>query len=598
MAATNLINLESGQLSLGTSLLLDQVSLGVSAGQRIGVVGQNGGGKSTLLNVLAGRLALDGGRLTHTRGLSVGLLDQADELPPTATVRECVLGSQADHEWAGQAEHRSVMVGLLGGLDAPNVGGLDAIVGPLSGGERRRIALARQLICDPDVLLLDEPTNHLDVEGVAWLAERLTQRRPSSALIAITHDRWFLDAMASHTWEVHQAQVAMYDGGYAAYVLARAERARLATVTEDRRQNLLRKELAWLQRGAPARTAKPKFRIAAATELIANEPAPRDDVALMKFASTRLGKDVLDLEDATVQLGAKLLLDRVTWRLGPGDRVGLVGANGSGKSTLLRALAGVLPLTAGRLRTGKTVRLAFLTQEVRELDALADRQVVQAISDVREVTRLGDRDLTASQLAEKLGFTGLRQRALVSELSGGERRRLQLLRLLVDEPNVLILDEPTNDLDVDTLTALEDLLDGWVGTLIVVSHDRYTLERLCSRQWALLGDGQIRDLPGGVAQYLELRALADQTEAKLSTVKQSADEGQSAAEHRSRRKLLAKLERQLGQLEGKIAVATTQAAAAASDHLALAAIDAELRALQRNRDELELEWLTVAEAVG
>ncbi|MGL5829872.1 MAG: ATP-binding cassette domain-containing protein, partial [Angustibacter sp.] len=386
--------------------------------------------------------------------------------------------------------------------------------------------------------------------------------------------------------------------GYAAYVLARAERARLASVTEDRRQNLLRKELAWLQRGAPARTAKPKFRIAAATELIANEPAPRDDVSLLKFASTRLGKDVLDLEDATVALGSKVLLDRVTWRLGPGDRVGLIGANGSGKSTLLRALAGVIPLTSGRLRTGKTVRLALLTQEVRELDELADRQVVQAISDVREVTRLGDRDITASQLAEKLGFTGLRQRALVGELSGGERRRLQLLRLLVDEPNVLILDEPTNDLDVDTLTALEDLLDGWVGTLIVVSHDRYSLERLCSRQWALLGDGQIRDLPGGVQQYLELRTGAEQAATKAGSDRESSAGASSSAEQRDRRKLLARLERQLAQVEEKISALTERAAAESADHLALAAIDGQLRGLQQQREDVELEWLTVAEAAG
>ncbi len=593
--------MESAQLSLGTSILLSGLSIGVAAGQRIGVVGRNGGGKSTLLRVLAGRQPLDTGRITHTRGLSVGMLGQADELPPESTVRDCVLGTAADHEWAAEAANREVLQGLLGGLDAPGVGGMAARVGSMSGGERRRIALARHLIADPDVLLLDEPTNHLDVEGVAWLAARLSRRRSTSALVAVTHDRWFLDAMASSTWEVHDGQVAVYDGGYAAYVLARAERSRVAAATEDRRQNLLRKELAWLRRGAPARTAKPKFRIEAANQIIADEPAPRNDVELLKFASTRLGRDVFDLESATVKLGERTIFADLTWRIGPGDRIGLVGVNGSGKSTLLRVLAGTLAPDLGRMRTGKTVKIAFLTQEVRELDEIADRRVVQAISDVREVTRLGDRDITASQLAERLGFTGLRQRALVGELSGGERRRLQLLRLLVDEPNVLLLDEPTNDLDVDTLTALEDLLDGWVGTLIVVSHDRYTLERMCSRHVALLGDGALRDLPGGVEQYLELRAALPGPNpgwGSSGAPKQAQVEGRSAAESRTTRKLLAKLERQLGQLEQQIAAATAQAAQVAVDRIALADADARLQGLIREREDLELAWLTAAEATA
>jgi ATPase subunit of ABC transporter with duplicated ATPase domains len=501
----NLVNLERARLAFGTRVLLDDISLGLAAGDRIGVVGRNGGGKSTLLRVLAGRQDVDSGRVTHTGSLSVAVLGQDDELDPTATVRRSVVGDRADHEWAGEARVRDVVSGLLGGLDAAGVGGLDAVVGPLSGGERRRIALARHLVEDPDLLLLDEPTNHLDVEGVDWLARHLAARRASSALVAITHDRWFLDAVASATWEVHDGTVDAYDGGYAAYVLARAERARVAGASEERRQNLLRKELAWLRRGPPARTSKPRFRIDAANALIADVPPPRDDVELMRFATTRLGKDVIDLEHITVRLGERTLLDDVTWLLGPGDRVGLVGVNGSGKSTLLRVLSGDVVPSSGRVKRGKTVRLAFLTQEVRELDALAERRVVQAVADVKEVTRLGDREVTASQLAERLGFTGQRQQSLVKELSGGERRRLQLLRLLMDEPNVLLLDEPTNDLDVDTLTALEDLLDGWAGTLVVVSHDRYALERMCSRQLALLGDGRLRDLPGGVDEYLALR---------------------------------------------------------------------------------------------
>ena len=387
------------------------------------------------------------------------------------------------------------------------------MIGPLSGGERRRLALARLLVADPDLLLLDEPTNHLDVEGVAWLADHLVTRRtrPDASVVAVTHDRWFLDAVAMLTWEVTDGSVQTYEGGYAAYVLARAERDRLAAVVEDRRGNLLRKELAWLRRGPPARTSKPRFRIDAANALIENEPPPRDDVALVRFATRRLGKDVVDLVDASVQLGDRLILDDVTWRLAPGERVGIVGVNGAGKSTLLRAVTGDQPLSSGRRRIGKTVVIAFLTQEVRELEKYASWRVIEAVEDVRAFTTLGGKEVTASQLATRLGFTGGRQQTRVGDLSGGERRRLQLLRLLMTEPNVLILDEPTNDLDIDTLTSLEDVLDGWAGTLIVVSHDRYLLERVADHQVALLGDGRVRDLPGGVDEYLRLRATATST---------------------------------------------------------------------------------------
>ncbi|MGL5930480.1 MAG: ATP-binding cassette domain-containing protein, partial [Dermatophilaceae bacterium] len=504
----NLVSVERARLALGTTIVLDDVSLGVGGGDRIGVVGRNGGGKTTLLRVLAGSLVPDDGRVARTGGLTTEVLSQDDTLEKSASVRAAVLGDRAAHEWASDARVRDVLTGLLGGLDAPGVGGLDAPVGPLSGGERRRVALAGLLVADPDLLLLDEPTNHLDVEGVAWLADHLVTRRarPGHALVVITHDRWFLDAVATRTWEVDSGSVHGYDGGYAAYVLARAERERLAGVAADRRDNLLRKELAWLRRGPPARTSKPRFRIDAANALIADEPPARDDVELVRFATTRLGKDVLDLEDATVTVAGRVLVDRLTWRLAPGERVGLVGVNGSGKSTLLRALAGEHPLAAGRRREGVTVRLAFLTQEVRELDALAGLRVIEAVESVRSSVRLGARELSASQLAQRLGFTGPRQQTRVGDLSGGERRRLQLTRLLMDEPNVLFLDEPTNDLDIDTLTSLEDLLDGWPGTLVVVSHDRYLLERVCDRQVALLGDGRLRDLPGGVEEYLRLRA--------------------------------------------------------------------------------------------
>jgi ATPase subunit of ABC transporter with duplicated ATPase domains len=608
VAPVNLVNLERARLALGTRVLLDGVSLGVAAGDRIGVVGRNGGGKSTLLRVLARLQPVDDGRVTHTGTLRVGVLEQTDRLDPSATVRQCVVGDRPDHEWAGDARVRDVVTGLLGGLDAPDVGGLDAVVGPMSGGERRRLALAAHLVDDPDLLLLDEPTNHLDVEGVDWLARHLSARRPTSAVIAVTHDRWFLDAMATGTWEVHDGQVEAYEGGYAAYVLARAERARVAAVSEERRQNLLRKELAWLRRGPPARTSKPRFRIDAANALIEDEPPPRDDVALVRFATTRLGKDVVDVEDATVTLGERVLLDRVTWRLGPGDRVGLVGVNGSGKSTLLQLVAGQLPPDSGRVRTGRTVRLAFLTQEVRELEALAGRRVVQAVQDVRETTRLGDREITASQLAERLGFTGARQQTLVRDLSGGERRRLQLLRLLMDEPNVLLLDEPTNDLDVDTLTALEDLLDGWAGTLVVVSHDRYALERMCDRQLALLGDGRLRDLPGGVDEYLRLRAAGAGRPAAGGPAAGGPASGGSAsapdqpatdpAAQRAARKDMARIERQLSRLSEQEARLHADMAAQAADHVAVAELDVRLRALHAERDELEASWLQAAEVAG
>jgi ATPase subunit of ABC transporter with duplicated ATPase domains len=593
-----LVGMERVRLALGTRVLLDGVSTGVAAGERVGVVGRNGSGKSTLLRVLAGVQEVDDGRVTHVGRLSVGMLSQDDTLDPDATVRASVVGARAEHVWAGDARVRDVVTGLLGGLDAPDVGGLDALVGPLSGGERRRVALARLLVDDPDLLLLDEPTNHLDVEGVAWLARHLAARRSTSGLVAVTHDRWFLDAVGTTTWEVHDGQIDAYEGGYAAYVLARAERGRVAAVTEERRQNLLRKELAWLRRGPPARTSKPRFRIDAANALIEDEPPARDDVALVRFATTRLGKDVIDAVGVTVSLGGRVLLDDVTWLLGPGDRIGLVGVNGSGKSTLLRLLAGEIAPDSGRVKRGKTVRLAMLSQEVRELDALADRRVVQAVSDVRETTRLGDREVTASQLAERLGFTGARQQTRVGDLSGGERRRLQLLRLLMDEPNVLLLDEPTNDLDVDTLTALEDLLDGWAGTLVVVSHDRYALERMCDRYLALLGDGALRDLPGGVDEYLVLR------EAMLTGTSESAA-GEDvpapvvdAAAGRAARKEMARVERLLGKLADSEAKLHAEMAAKATDHEAVAALDAQLRALRAQREQAESEWMAAAEIAG
>ena len=604
----NLVSVERASLSLGTTHILDDVSLGVSSDTRVGVVGRNGGGKSTLLRVLAGLQLVDEGRITRVGSLTVGMLSQVDTLDPEATVRAAVLGNLPEHVWAGDPRIREILEGLLGGIEAPDVGGLAAIVGPLSGGERRRLALAALLVADHDLLLLDEPTNHLDVEGVAWLAEHLATRRTraGTAVVTVTHDRWFLDAVATTTWEVVDGQVNSYDGGYAAYVLAKAERDRVATVTDERRSNLLRKELAWLRRGPPARSTKPKFRIDAANELIADEPAARDDVSLVRFATTRLGKDVVDLVDASVTLGGRLLLDHVTWRLAPGERVGIVGVNGSGKSTLMRAFFGNVALDSGKRKVGKTVSMAYLTQEVRELAKFADSRVIEAIEDVKAYTRLGDKEVSASQLAKRLGFSGGRQQTRVSDLSGGERRRLQFLRLLMAEPNVLILDEPTNDLDIETLTSMEDVLDGWAGTLLVVSHDRYLLERMCDRQVALLGDGAVRDLPGGVEQYLDLRHAARLSAAASgasggsgasTSPEASARSGPSAAERRGAKKDLLRIERQLSKLSAQEDRIHLQMAAKAADHTAVTVLNDKLRAIVDERETLELEWLSVAENV-
>ena len=601
----NLISVERASLALGTAQVLDDISLGVNSGTRIGVVGRNGGGKSTLLRVLLGVQAVDTGRVTRAGDATLGMLAQGDDLDPDATVRQVVLGDRAEHVWAGDPRIRDVLTGLLGGIGAEAVGGLDAVVGPLSGGERRRLALARLLVANPDVLLLDEPTNHLDVEGVAWLAEHLVHHRasPDNALVAITHDRWFLDAVALMTWEVVDGKVHDYEGGYAAYVLAKAERERMAAVTAERRDNLLRKELAWLRRGPPARTSKPKFRIEAATTLIADEPPPRDDVELLRFATTRLGKDVIDLVDATVELGGRPLLDHLTWRLAPGERVGIVGVNGSGKSTLLRAIAGDVRLAGGKRKVGATVQLAYLTQEVRELERYAEWRVIEAIEDVRKFIRLGRKEISASQLAQRLGFTGGRQQTRVSDLSGGERRRLQLTRLLMAEPNVLLLDEPTNDLDIETLTSLEDVLDGWAGTLLVVSHDRYLLERICDRQVALMGDGRLRELPGGVEQYLELRhaqsaAVGAEVAREAASTATVAAAGPSAAELRDARKEMARVEKQLARLSEREERLHAAMVEAATDHARVLELNTQLREVVDEREGLELAWLAAAEVVG
>ena len=482
-APRNLVNLKDVEKGYGSRSVLRDITLGVSAGDRIGVVGRNGDGKSTLLKLIAGAEPADAGAVTRVNGLHLDMLGQGDHLDDASTVRQELVGGRADHEWAGDKAFRNVLDGLMGGVEMRRFPqGLDTPIAPLSGGERRRIALAKLLLDSPELLLLDEPTNHLDVEGVDWLARHLAARRGS--MMVVTHDRWFLDAVCTHTWEVADGAVHQYEGGYAAYVLARAERDRQASAREDRRQQLMRKELAWLRRGPPARTSKPKFRIEAANALIADEPEPRDRAELLRFAAARLGDRVLDAVDVSLAYGERVVLRDVTWRLGPGERLGLVGVNGSGKTSLLKVMGGEVEPTAGVVERGATVRLAHLSQDTVEIPG--HLRVLESLEEVKGVAKLsGGQEITAGMLCERFGFRGDRARTLVRDLSGGERRRLQLMRLLMGEPNVLLLDEPTNDLDIDTLTALEDLLDAWPGTMVVVSHDRYFVERVCDNVYAL-----------------------------------------------------------------------------------------------------------------
>ena len=590
--AVNLLNLERVSKAYGVRPLLTDVSLGIGAGERIGIVGRNGDGKTTLLEVMTGLESPDSGRVSHSRGLLIGYLHQGDELVDSHTVREVVLGGRSDHEWAGDPRLREIVDELLAGVE------LDRAVLGLSGGERRRCALAALLLGDHDLVVLDEPTNHLDVEAVAWLAGHLAKR--ASALVVVTHDRWFLDAVCQWTWEVHDGVVDAYEGGYAAFVLAKAERQRQAAASEGRRQNLVRKELAWLRRGPPARTAKPKFRIDAATMLIEDVPPPRDRLELQKFATQRLGKDVIDIEDVDLTRGPRQLLSHATWRLGPGDRVGIVGVNGAGKTSVLSLLSGTLAPDVGRVKHGRTIAIQQLTQELDDLDP--ESRVLASVEAIQRVTRTVDGDITASSMLERFGFTGDRLTARLGDLSGGERRRFQLLRLLLTEPNVLLLDEPTNDLDIETLNVLEDFLDGWPGTLVVVSHDRYFLERVTDSTWALLGDGQISMLPRGVDEYLERRRafLAASHEAESVTApapSPAAKAKAGSAEEREARKTLARLDRQLVRMAAQEAELNAAIAEHAHDYTRLAELSAELNTLAAERDAVELEWLDAAEVL-
>ena len=588
----NLVSLQDVWKGYGSRSVLEGVSLGISAGERIGVVGRNGDGKSTLLQTIAGTISPDTGLVTHTGNLDLKSIAQVDDLDDTTTIRQELVGGRSDHEWAADPRFREVLAGLLGGVEMGRFPeGLDSAIAPLSGGERRRIALAKLLLGNPELLLLDEPTNHLDVEGVAWLAQHLARRRGS--LVVVTHDRWFLDEVCTATWEVSDGRVYQYEGGYAAFVLARAERDRQVAATDARRLNLMRKELAWLRRGPPARTSKPKFRIDAANALIADEPEVRDRAELLRFSSARLGKKVLDAEDVSLAFGDRVLLRNLTWRLGPGDRVALVGVNGSGKTTLVRLLAGELEPTSGTVTRGTTVRLAYLSQDTTEVPG--HLRVLEAVESVRLRTKLGDgREMTAGMMCERFGFKGARSRTLVRDLSGGERRRLQLMRLLMDEPNVLVFDEPTNDLDIETLNALEDLLDGWPGTLIVVSHDRYFVERVCDNIYALDDTGAISHLPNGIEQYLDLRGAAPTAPTAKAVPKKAVASGFAL---KAARKEVQKLERELADLTEREHVVHQLIVEASSNHTRLIELYAELTTLHGRREVAEDAWLKASESL-
>ena len=587
--ARNLVNIEEVSKAFDIRALLERVSLGVSEGDRIGIVGRNGSGKSTLMKVIAALESPDQGRVTKANSVKIGLLSQVDKADPNSTVGDVVIGDRAKHEWASDSGIREVFTGLFGGFDDHL---FERKFSTLSGGEKRRVGLAKLLIDELDLILLDEPTNHLDVEGVAWLATHLNSRK-SLAVLVITHDRWFLDAVTDRTWEVVGGKVEEYDGGYSAFVLAKAERARQASAMDARRNNLIRKELAWLRRGAPARTTKPKFRVDAANVLIAEEPAPRDQGELLKFARNRLGNTVYEAHHLQIRAGEKELIDDLYWNVGPGDRIGIVGINGSGKTTLMRTLAGELQPFAGKLTTGITVKAAFLTQHLDELNP--GWRVLEAVEKVAAHIELGNgKSLSASQLCERLGFDKDSQWTPVADLSGGEKRRLQLTRLLMDSPNVLLLDEPTNDFDIETLTELEDLLDSYGGTLIVISHDRYFLERVCDRFVGLLGDKSLRDLPRGVDQYLEQRE-----ESLLKPISDTKPKSaSSAAEQRQLKKDLVRVERQIQKSKEKITELEEAQESAAFDAAELLTISEELENQRTELNTREEEWLEITDQLG
>lgn len=583
--ARNIINIEGVSKAFDIRPLLVDVSLGISEGERIGIVGRNGGGKSTLLKILAGLEEPDAGRVTRANWAKLGSLSQVDSAGVGATVRDVVVGVKKVHEWASDAGVREIFAGLFGGYESSI---MDRPFASLSGGEKRRVGIAKLLIQSLDIVLLDEPTNHLDVEGVAWLAKHLRKRR-ELAVVVITHDRWFLDEVSDSIWEVIDGKVESYEGGYSAYVLAKAERARQAGAEDARRNNLIRKELAWLRRGAPARTSKPKFRVDAANQLISAEPAPRNSAELLNFATNRLGNMVYEIHNAKLSIGETTLVEKLNWNIGPADRIAIVGVNGSGKTTLMRTLAGQYRFASGKLQTGITVKAAFLSQHLEELNPTW--RVLEAVENVAlRVDLAGGREISASQLCERLGFDYEGQQKLVRDLSGGEKRRLQLTRLLMDSPNVLLLDEPTNDFDVETLTALEDLLDTYAGVIIVISHDRYFLERVCDRFVGLLGNETLRDLALGIEQYLDLRAEM------ISRIVVSEDrkEISGAAQLRLVKKELAKVEKQLEKVVAQEQELIKEQESASFDHQRLLEVGAKLTEIGKIRSELEDKWLELS----
>jgi len=603
-----LLGCENVHLEYPTKKVFDSVTLGINEGDRIGVVGGNGDGKSTLLSLLAGSVTPDDGRVMRRGGTSISTLEQTDSLDPEATVAYAVVGDAPEHTWASDARIRTTIRGLI--ADIP----WDSRIGELSGGQRRRVDLARVLIEDCDILMLDEPTNHLDVHAIAWLADHLKNRWPrkSGALLVVTHDRWFLDEVCLGMWEVHDGQVEQFGGGYSAYVLQRVERAEAAQTAEQKRRNVLRKELAWLSRGARARATKPKFHVEAARALIADEPPVRDSLELKRTAISRLGKQVVDLVGVTERFGDKTVIDRVTWSIGPGDRLGILGENGSGKTTLLNVIQGALEPTSGQVKIGKTVKFAVLSQHLNELNGFGSRRVREVLSRYKTRYEFDGKELTPAQLLERLGFEAAQLSAVVSDLSGGEKRRLQLMLILLDKPNVLILDEPDNDLDIDMLAVLEDLLDSWPGTLLLITHDRYLMERVTDDQFALV-DGRIRHVPGGVDEYLRLldKRTAARAEAEPEKEKDSAagpssggsDEGPtpvlSNIEERSLKKELASTERKLATLAKKAdAVRVAMEEADPSDYVAIVDAQARLQSVEQQISDLEDEWLRLSEKLS
>ncbi|BDI23637.1 ABC-F family ATP-binding cassette domain-containing protein [Herbiconiux sp. L3-i23] len=595
----HLLGAERLGLEFPTKVVFESVTVGVGDGDRIGIVGRNGDGKSSLMRMLAGDLEPDSGQVTRRSGVRIGVLTQRDAFGSASTVSEAIVGSTPEHEWAGDARIRDVIAGLVTDLD------WHAPLESLSGGQRRRVSLAALLVGDWDVLMLDEPTNHLDVEGIAWLAEHLKRRwsATSSALVVVTHDRWFLDEVCNTTWEVHDRIVEPFEGGYAAYILQRVERDRMAAATEAKRQNLMKKELAWLRRGAPARTAKPKFRIEAANQLIEDVPPVRDTVSLTRMATARLGKDVVDLLDVSFAYGDRPVLGGIEWRIAPGERTGILGANGAGKSTLLGLVTGALQPTSGRVKHGKTIKVATLTQQLEGLDEVADERVSAVVGRLRTsyVSGTGSSavELTPGQLLERLGFSSAQLSTPVKDLSGGQKRRLQLLLILLDEPNVLILDEPTNDLDTDMLAAMEDLLDSWPGTLVVVSHDRYLMERVTDQQYAVIG-GHLQHLPRGVEEYLELRRAQERaaagTAAVAAPVATAAAPALSGADRRAAEKEVASLDRRIEKATAeKQQLHDAFATHDQSDYEGLAALQQRLADVDARIVDFETRWLELSE---